>query len=80
MPNAGVSVTQEQSSCAGDVFSRSSGELVSPGFLLCVLLLFFLPGVAGAAALFFPDGGVSTPVLRIVYTANTHGALHPCPS
>jgi len=56
-----------------------------------VLLLFAFIGTAAASEL-FPEGeGLRTapelsvsataqPILRILYAADSHGALHPCPS
>lgn len=70
---------------------RCPGEPTSPGFpILCLLLLSFI-GTAVASEL-FPEGGrlrtapelsisVTTQlILRILYAADSHGALHPCPS
>ena len=70
---------------------RCPGESASPGFLVLCLLLFSFIGTAVASEL-FPEGeGLRTapelsvsataqPILRILYAADSHGALHPCPS
>ena len=70
---------------------RCPGEPASPGFLVLCLLLFSFIGTAAASEL-FPEGeGLRTapelsvsataqPILRILYAADSHGALHPCPS
>lgn len=70
---------------------RCPGEFVSPGFLV-LCLLFLLLGNARAADLFPEERGFRTasaeasfsgagqPLLRILYAADSHGALHPCPS
>ena len=70
---------------------RCPGEPASPGFLVLCLLLFSFIGTAVASEL-FPEGeGLRTapelsvsataqPILRILYAADAHGALHPCPS
>ena len=70
---------------------RCPGESAFPGFLVLCLLLFSFIGTAVASEL-FPEGeGLRTapelsvsataqPILRILYAADSHGALHPCPS
>lgn len=68
----------------GNLFRRCPGERLSPGFLILWLFL----GLCGTAfaAHFDPYGSdafpsdAAQPVLRILYAANSHGALHPCPS
>lgn len=56
---------------------RCPGEPASPGFLvLCLLLFSFMLWTA-------PELSVSAtaqPILRILYAADSHGALYPCPS
>ena len=75
----------------GKTSRRCPGEPASPGFLVLCLLLFSFIGTAVASEL-FPEGeGLRTapelsvsataqPILRILYAADSHGALHPCPS
>lgn len=67
----------------GNLFRRCPGERLSPGFLVLSLLLclcgtVFAAPSARAFDAFLSDAG--QPVLRILYAANSHGALHPCPS
>ncbi len=70
---------------------RCPGELASPGFLVLCLMLFWFAGTAAASGLFSEREGLRTspelsfsgtaqPLLRILYAADSHGALHPCPS
>lgn len=70
---------------------RCPGEPASPGFLVLCLLLFWFAGPAAASELFpdqeglrtapeFSVSGTAQPLLRILYAADSHGALHPCPS
>lgn len=75
----------------GNGSRRCPGEFVSPGFLV-LCLLFLLLGNARVADLFSEEqafrtasaeasfSGVGQPLLRILYAANSRGALHPCPS
>lgn len=70
---------------------RCPGEFASPGFLVFCLLLFWFAGTAAASGP-FPEReglrdapglsvpGAAEPLLRILYAADSHGALHPCPS
>ena len=58
---------------------RCPGESASPGFLVLCLLLF----PEGEGLRTAPELSVSAtaqPILRILYAADSHGALHPCPS
>lgn len=70
---------------------RCPGESASPGFLMLCLMLFWFAGTAAASELFsgqeglrtspeLPVSGAAQPLLRILYAADSHGALHPCPS
>lgn len=72
----------------GSLFGRGPGERLSPGLLVvcllfCCLALAARAGRADAAPGFLAaDEGatLSEPLLRILYAANSRGALHPCPS
>lgn len=75
----------------GSLFRRGPGERLSPGLLVACLLLccFALADRASRAEavpgfLAADDGatlsGPAAPLLRILYAANSRGALHPCPS
>ena len=57
---------------------RCPGEPASPGFLVLCLLLFSFIGTAVAPEL--SVSATAQPILRILYAADSHGALHPCPS
>ena len=70
---------------------RCPGGPASPGFLVLCLLLSFFIGTAAASELFYEGEGLraapgfsvsatAQPILRILYAADSHGALHPCPS
>ncbi len=64
---------------------KGPGEHVSPGFLVLCLLL-CLVGTAAASEPGFLEAsggqgdGLRQPLLRILYAAESRGALHPCPS
>lgn len=74
----------------GSLFRRGPGERLSPGLLVVCLLLCCLALAARASRadaapgfLAADDGATLSdpePLLRILYAANSRGALHPCPS